>query len=83
MVRNAFHRLEQLETRAKQVAATHPPQHTICFIEPVNKRVASALTQENGKQVWTHFDLPRNRAEFKPIVLAAEGAARIASDIVS
>ena len=33
--------------------------------------------------MWTLFDPPLDRAEFKPIVLAAEGAARIASDIVS
>jgi hypothetical protein len=68
MAHNVSHRLERLETRAKQVAAAHPEPHTFCFIEPVSKRVTSTLTWENGKQVWTHFDPPRDRAEFGPMV---------------
>ena len=68
MVRNVLRRLEQLETRAKEVAAAAREPHTFCFIEPVSKRVTSTLTWENGKQVWTHFDPPRDRAEFEPIV---------------
>jgi hypothetical protein len=62
------HRLKQLETRAKEVAAARPEPHTFCFIEPVNKRVESTLTWENGEQVWTHYDPPRDRAEFEPMV---------------
>jgi hypothetical protein len=68
VIRTIVHRLKQLETRAKEVAAARPKLHTICFIEPVNKQVASTLTWENGKQVWTHFDPPRDRAEFEPII---------------
>ena len=68
MIRNVTRRLERLETRAKEVAAARPKPHTICFIEPVNKRVTSTLTWENGKQVWTDFDPPRDRAEFGPMV---------------
>jgi hypothetical protein len=30
--------------------------------------IDSAIENENGKQVWTHFDLPRDRAEFEPMV---------------
>ena len=50
MVRNVFHRLQQLETRAKQVAATHPPQHTICFIEPVNKESRARLQRRTASR---------------------------------
>jgi len=66
VIRTIGRRLKQLETRAKEVAAARPKPHTICFIEPVNKRVVSTLGWENGKQVWTHFDPPRDRAEFEP-----------------
>jgi hypothetical protein len=31
-------------------------------------RVASRLTWESGKSVWTHFDPPRDRTEFEPVV---------------
>jgi hypothetical protein len=68
LIRNVSRRRERLETRAKEVAVVHPEPHTFCFIEPVNKRVTSKLTWENGKQVWTHFDPPRDRAEFEPMV---------------
>ena len=68
LIRSVSRRLQRLETRAKGVAAAHPEPHMFCFIEPVNKRVTSTLTWENGKQVWTHFDPPRDRAEFGPMV---------------
>ena len=68
MTRMITRRLRQLETRAKEVAAARPEPHTFCFIEPVNKRVTSTLAWEDGKQVWTHFDPPRDRAEFEPMV---------------
>jgi hypothetical protein len=68
MVRNVSRRLRRLETRAKEVAAARPKPHTLLFIEPVSKRVTSRLTWENGEQVWEHFDPPRDRAEFGPIV---------------
>jgi hypothetical protein len=68
LTRNISHRLERLETRAKEVAAARPEPHTFCFIEPVNKRVTSTLTWENGKEVWTHFDPPRERGDFEPMV---------------
>ena len=59
-------RLKQLETRAKEVAAARPTPHTICFIEPVNKRVVSTFEMATGK--WTHFDPPRDRGEFEPMI---------------
>jgi hypothetical protein len=63
MVRNVSRRLMRLETRAKEVAAARPEPHTFLYIEPATKRVTSMLRWENGKQVWTHFDPPRERAE--------------------
>jgi len=68
LTRTIARRLEQLETRAKEVAAAYPEPHSFCFIEPVNKRVTSTLTWENGKAVLTQFDPPRDRAEFEPMV---------------
>jgi hypothetical protein len=68
LTRTITRRLKQLEIRAKEDAAARPEPHTFCFIEPLNKRVASTLTWENGKQVWTHFDPPRDRAEFEPMI---------------
>jgi aminoglycoside phosphotransferase (APT) family kinase protein len=68
LTHNVTRRLERLEARAKEVAAAFPEPHTICFVEPVNKRVTSTLTWENGKSVWTHFGPPRERAEFEPMV---------------
>jgi hypothetical protein len=68
LIRTIARRLKQLETRAKEIAVARPEPHSFCFIEPVNKRVTSTLTWENGKQVWTHFDPPRDRAEFGPMV---------------
>ena len=62
---NISRRLERLEARAKLVAAVREP-HVICFIEPVNKRVVTTLEMSTGK--WTHFDPPRERAEFDPMV---------------
>jgi hypothetical protein len=68
MNRTFSRRLAQLEARAKEVAAARPGPHSFLFIEPVNKRVTSMLAWENGKQVWMHFDPPRDRAEFEPMV---------------
>ena len=65
MIRNLPRRLERLETRAKEVAAARPEPHTICFIS-VDKRVVSTFEMGTGK--WTHFDPPRERAEFGPMV---------------
>jgi hypothetical protein len=67
LTRTIARRLSQLETRAKMVAAASSEPHSFCFIEPVNKRVTTTLTWENGKAVWTHHDPPRDRAEFEPI----------------
>ncbi len=61
--RTTVHRLEQLETRAREVAAAHP-EHTICFITPGHK-VESTFEMATGK--WTHFDPPRDSTEFDPI----------------
>jgi hypothetical protein len=68
VTRTIVSRLKQLETRAKEVAAAYPEPHTLCFIEPVNKRVTSTLTWENGRSVWTHYDPPRDRSEFEPMI---------------
>jgi hypothetical protein len=57
-------RLERLETRTKEVAAAHPEPHTLCFVD-TNKRVASTFEMATCK--WTHFDPPRERAEFEPM----------------
>jgi hypothetical protein len=65
MNRTVARRLEQLETRAKEVAAAHPEPHTLCFIS-VDKKVVSTLEMATGK--WTHFDPPREPAEFEPMV---------------
>jgi hypothetical protein len=67
LIRNVTRRLERLEARAKEVAAVREP-HVICFIGPLNKRLTGTFTWENGKPVWTHFDPPRERAEFEPMV---------------
>jgi hypothetical protein len=37
LTRTIARRLEQLETRAKEVAVAHPEPHTICFISVDNK----------------------------------------------
>ena len=66
MTRTITRRLKLLEAQAKEVAAARPTPHTMCFIEPVNKRVVSTFEMETGK--WTHFDPPRDRAEFGPMV---------------
>ena len=63
MIRTVSRRLERLEARAKEVAAARPEPHSFLYIEPVNKRVTSMLRWENGKEMWTHFDPPRERAE--------------------
>ncbi len=39
LIRKIPRRLKQLETRANEVAAARPEPHTLCFIEPINKRV--------------------------------------------
>jgi hypothetical protein len=79
LIRTIARRLEQLETRAKEVAVDREPD-TICFIEPVNKRVSSTLTWESGKSVWRHYDPPRERAEFGPIAWRAL-RPKLATDI--
>jgi hypothetical protein len=66
LTRNVSRRLERLESRAKEVAAARPELHTFCFIEPVNKRVVSTYEMGTGK--WTHFDPPRDRAEFEAMI---------------
>jgi hypothetical protein len=66
LTRTIKRRLELLETRAKEVAAARPEPHTLCFIEPVNKRVTGTFEMATGK--WTHYDPPRDRAEFGPRV---------------
>jgi hypothetical protein len=66
LTRTIARRLKQLETRAKEVAAARPEPHTLCFIEPVNERVVSTYEMDTGK--WMHFDPPRDRAEFGPII---------------
>ena len=43
----------------------HPEPHTICFIS-VDKKVVN--TFEMATCTWTHFDPPRDRAEFEPMV---------------
>jgi len=65
LIRGVSRRLERLEARAKEVAAAHPEPHTLCFIT-VDKKVAGTLEMATGK--WTHFDPPRDRAEFEPIL---------------
>jgi hypothetical protein len=65
LIRTIASRLKQLETRAKEVAAAHPEPHTLCFVS-VDKKVVSTFEMATGK--WTHFDPPRDRAEFEPIV---------------
>jgi hypothetical protein len=63
MRRNVFRRLKQLETRAKEVAAARPEPNTLCFIDPVNKRVAGTYDMATGK--WTQFDLPRGSCRIR------------------
>jgi hypothetical protein len=65
MNRTVARLLKQLETRAKEVAAARPEPHTLCFIS-VDKKVVSTFEMAAGK--WTHFDPPRDRAEFEPMV---------------
>ena len=64
LTRTIARRLEQLETRAKEIAAARPEPHTLCFIS-VDKKVVSTFEMATGK--WTHFDPPRDRAEFEPM----------------
>jgi hypothetical protein len=63
-MRTIAHRLERLETRAKEVAAAHPEPHTLRFIS-VHQKVVSTFEMATGK--WTHFDPPHDRAEFEPM----------------
>jgi hypothetical protein len=65
MNRAVSRRLERLEACAKEVAAAHPEPHTLCFVS-VDKKVVSTFEMATGK--WTHFDPPRDRAEFGPMV---------------
>ena len=48
-MRTIARRLKQLETRARKVEAARPEPHTLCFIEPVNKRVAGTFEMGTGK----------------------------------
>lgn len=64
-MRTIARRLEQLETRAKEIEAARPEQHTLCFVS-VDKKVT--ITFEMGTGKWTHFDPPRDWAEFRPLV---------------
>jgi hypothetical protein len=66
LIRSVRRRLQRLETRAKEVAKAYPEPHTLCFISAVDKKVVS--TYEMATYKWTHFDPPRDRAEFEPIV---------------
>jgi len=65
MNRTFSRRLERLEARAKAVAVAHPEPHTLRFIS-VDKKVVSTFEMATCK--WPHFDPPRERAEFGPIV---------------
>jgi hypothetical protein len=65
MNRTFSRRLERLEERAKEVAAARPEPHTLCFVS-ADKKVVSTYEMATGK--WTHFDPPRERAEFEPMV---------------
>jgi hypothetical protein len=65
MTRTIARRLKQLETRAKEIAAARPEPHRLCYIT-ADKKVASTYEIATGK--WTHFDPPRDPAEFEPIV---------------
>lgn len=65
LTRNISHRLERLETRAKEVAAARPEPHTICFIS-VDKKVVGTFEMATGK--WTDFDPPKDCAESGPMV---------------
>jgi hypothetical protein len=52
-----------LELRAKEVAAALPEPHTLRFIS-VDNKVVSTFEMATGS--WTHFDPPKDRAEFEP-----------------
>jgi hypothetical protein len=65
LTRTITRRLEQLETRAKEVAAARPEPQTLCFIS-VDKKVVNTFEIGTGKR--TYFDPPRDRAEFEPMV---------------
>jgi hypothetical protein len=60
LTRTIERRLERLESRAKEVAAAEP--HTLCYVDR-DKRVVSTFEMATGK--WTHFDPPRDHAEFE------------------
>jgi hypothetical protein len=47
------------------VAPAQPEPHTICLIS-VDHKVVTTFEMATGK--WTHFDPPRERAEFEPII---------------
>ncbi len=40
----------------------------MCFVNAFDKRVSCTVTWKDGKEVWEHFDPPRDRAEFGPMV---------------
>jgi hypothetical protein len=64
VVRTLARRIKRLETDAKEVSAACPEPHTLCFVD-TDKRVVSTFEMGTGK--WTHFDPPRDRAEFEPM----------------
>lgn len=65
MKRHIPRRLEQLEARARKIAKARPQPHTLCSVN-VDKRVESIYDIGTGK--LTHFDPPRDCAEFEPMI---------------
>ena len=57
--------VERVRADLERRREAHPDPHTLCFIS-VDKKVVSTHEMAAGK--WTHFDPPRDRAEFEPIV---------------
>jgi hypothetical protein len=69
MIRNVTRRLERLEERAAATARAKQPLSLIIRFIDTNKRVVSTFEMSTGK--WTHFDPPRERAEFRADGVAA------------
>jgi hypothetical protein len=66
MNRTVTRRLERLEANAKaSTASANREPHVLCFVN-MDRRVVSTFEMATGK--WTHFDPPRERAEFDPMV---------------
>jgi len=66
MIRNVTRRLERLEERAAATARAKQPLSLVIRFIDTNKRVVSTLEMSTGK--WTHFDPPRDPAEFEPMM---------------